>query len=72
MQAPRLSGLSTTCVYHSAARCQRYQGDAFSPRVQMTEGSQDTTEAKQLLQNFEEVLEQYIHRQFILDASAQG
>jgi hypothetical protein len=38
----------------------------------MTEGSQDTTEAKQLLQNFEEVLEQYIHRQFILDASAQG
>ena len=38
----------------------------------MTEGSQDTTEAKRLLQNFEEVREQYINRQFILDASAQG
>jgi hypothetical protein len=40
---------------------------------QMTERGQDTTQAQQLLQNYEETLEQwYIHRQLILDAIAQA
>ena len=59
MQSPRLSGLSTTCLYHSPARCQRYQGDLHFPREQMTEGVKIQPKPS-AASNFEEVREQWI------------